>query len=87
MKNPHGLALTGEHLYVCEGTFGMKSFKVSDVSQIDKNLLENLEDLKSFDVIAGPKSLIVFGPESICQFDYSNKAKLKKLGCISIQKK
>ena len=44
MKNPHGLALTGEHLYVCEGTFGMKSFKVSDVSKIDKNLLENLED-------------------------------------------
>lgn len=87
MKNPHGLALTGEHLYVCEGTFGMKSFKVSDVSQIDKNLLENLEDLKSFDVIAGPKSLIVFGPESICQFDYSNKAKLKKLSCISILKK
>lgn len=87
LKNPHGLALTGDYLYVCEGQFGLKSFKVSDVNSIDKNIMQDLENLKSFDVIAGPKSLIVFGPEGICQFDYANKANLKQLSCISINQK
>lgn len=87
LKSPHGLALTGEHLYVCEGESGLKSFKVTDVTAIDKNIMQNLENLKSFDVIAGPKSLIVLGPEGICQYDYTNKANLKQLSCISINLK
>lgn len=87
LKSPHGLALTGEHLYVCEGASGLKSFKITDVTAIDKNIMQNLENLKSFDVIAGPKSLIVLGPEGICQYDYTNKANLKQLSCISINLK
>jgi len=86
MKNPHGLSLAGEYLYVSEGNFGLKSFKVSDVNAIDKNLIQHLDKIKSSDIIAGPKSLIVMGPESICQFDYSNKANLKQLSCISLNK-
>jgi len=83
MKNPHGLALSGDHLFICEGNFGLKSFKVSDVNNIDKNRIQYLEDVKSSDVIAGPKSLIVMGIDGICQFDYKNPSNLKKLSCIT----
>lgn len=83
MKNPHGLALTGDFLYLCEGDFGLKSFGVKDVLNIDKNQIQYLENLNSTDVIPGPKSLIVIGKNGVCQYDYSNKSNLKLLSCIS----
>lgn len=84
MLNPHGLGLAGNYLYLAEGQHGLKSFDISDVLNIDKNQLEFLESMKSVDLIPGPKSLIVIGPDGVCQFDYSNPAKLQKLSCIQV---
>ncbi len=85
MLNPHGLGLAGDYLYIAEGTHGLKSFNVSDVMAIDQNQLEFLTSQKSVDLIPGPKSLIVIGPDGVCQFDYSNPSKLKKLSCIQVK--
>ncbi len=85
MLNPHGLGLAGDYLYVTEGTHGLKSFNVSNVMEIDKNQLEFLTNQKSVDLIPGPKSLIVIGPDGVCQFDYRNPSKLKKLSCIQVK--
>lgn len=85
MLNPHGLGLAGDYLYIAEGTHGLKSFKVSDVMAIDQNQLEFLTSQKSVDLIPGPKSLIVIGPDGVCQFDYSNPSQLKKLSCIQVK--
>lgn len=84
MLNPHGLGLAENYLYVAEGKHGLKSFNVSDVLAIDKNQLEFLQSMKSVDLIPGPKSLIVIGPDGVCQYDYSNPARLKKLSCIQV---
>lgn len=85
MLNPHGLALAGDHLYVAEGQHGLKSFNVANVMGIDQNQLEFLQSMKSVDIIPGPKSLIVIGPDGVCQFDYSNPSKLKPLSCIDVK--
>ena len=85
MLNPHGLGLAEQFLYVAEGKHGLKSFNVKDVLSIDKNQLEFLQSMKSVDLIPGPKSLIVIGPDGVCQFDYSNPAALKKLSCIQVK--
>lgn len=82
MKNPHGLALSGDWLYLCEGDYGFKSFEVKDVQNIGKEV-EYLRNMKSTDVIPGPKSMIIIGEDGVCQYDYSNKGKLKLLSCIS----
>lgn len=84
MLNPHGLGLAGDFLFVAEGSHGLKSFNVSNVMAIDDNQLEFLTNQKSVDLIPGPKSLIVIGPDGVCQFDYSNPSKLKKLSCIQV---
>ncbi|RAI88279.1 LVIVD repeat-containing protein [Algoriphagus yeomjeoni] len=84
MLNPHGLGLAGNFLYIAEGAHGLKSFNASDVMNIDQNQLEFLTDQSSVDLIPGPKSLIVIGPDGVCQFDYSNPARLKKLSCIQV---
>jgi hypothetical protein len=85
MLNPHGLALSGDYLYVAEGKHGLKSFNVADVFNIDKNQLEFLKSMKSVDIIPGPKSLIVIGPDGVCQFDYSTPSVLKPLSCIQVK--
>ena len=85
MLNPHGLGLAGDNLYIAEGVHGLKSFKVSDVMAIDQNQMEFLESMKSVDLIPGPKSLIVIGPDGVCQFDYSTPSKLVKLSCIDVK--
>lgn len=84
MLNPHGLGLAENYLYVAEGRHGLKSFNASDVLNIDKNQLEFIQSMKSVDLIPGPKSLIVIGPDGVCQYDYSNPAKLRKLSCIQV---
>ncbi|MBN7812252.1 hypothetical protein J0A68_14960 [Algoriphagus sp. H41] len=85
MLNPHGLGLAGDNLYIAEGSHGLKSFKVSDVMAIDQNQMEFLQSMKSVDLIPGPKSLIVIGPDGVCQFDYSTPSKLVKLSCIDVK--
>lgn len=85
MLNPHGLALAGDHLYVAEGKHGLKSFNVANVMGIDQNQLEFLKSMSSVDIIPGPKSLIVIGPDGVCQFDYSTPSKLVKLSCIDVK--
>lgn len=85
MLNPHGLALAGDFLYVAEGKHGLKSFNVANVMGIDQNQLEFLQSMKSVDIIPGPKSLIVIGPDGVCQFDYNTPSKLKKLSCINVK--
>lgn len=77
MLNPHGLGLAENYLYVAEGKYGLKSFKINDIQSIDKNQLEFIQSMKSADLIPGPKSLIVIGPDGVCQYDYSNPAQLK----------
>ncbi|RZK60664.1 MAG: hypothetical protein EOO91_00555 [Pedobacter sp.] len=85
MKNPHGLSVSGNNLFLCEGTFGIKSFNITDKNAIGSNLLEHLDNIKSFDVIAGPKSLIVTGEDGVYQFNYSNPSKLTQLSKIKVQ--
>jgi hypothetical protein len=85
MQNPHGLGLSGDVLYICEGKYGFKSFDASDVNNIGYSPIEHFSQLNSIDVIPGPKSLIVIGENGVCQYDYSNKKALKLLSCISVK--
>ena len=85
MQNPHGLSVSDNNLFLCEGDYGIKSFNISDKNKIGNNLLQHLKNIKSFDVIAGPKSLIVTGKDGVYQFNYNNAASLKQLSKIKVQ--
>lgn len=85
MDNPHGLGLAGDHLYICEGDFGLKSFNASDVTEIGNRMTQHLKDRRSFDVIPAQRTLIVTGPDGVCQYDYSKPDELKLISCIQVQ--
>ncbi|MGN0022280.1 MAG: LVIVD repeat-containing protein [Sphingobacterium hotanense] len=83
MTNPHGLALVGKYLYICDGWDGLKSFEADDVMKIGERRLEHLKLGQAYDIIPGPKSLIVVHSDGVEQFDYSDPKKLKQLSSIN----
>jgi len=85
MQNPHGLSVSGNNLFLCEGIYGIKSFNITNKTKIGDNLLQHIKDLKSFDVIAGPKSLILTGDDGVYQFNYIDASNLKQLSAIKLQ--
>ncbi len=85
MQNPHGLSTIGDNLFLCEGNYGIKSFNIANKTKIADNMLQHLSNVKSFDVIAGPKSLIVTGDDGVYQFNYNNAANLTQLSVIKVQ--
>lgn len=83
MQNPHGLAVDGNNLFICEGTYGLKSFDITNpLRPIEK---EFIKDVISYDVIPNDKKLIVTGKDGIFQYDYSEPKSLKLISKIPIE--
>jgi hypothetical protein len=83
MLNPHGLAVDGTNLFICEGLNGLKSFDLTDpLKPIER---EFIKDVVSYDVIPTQKRLIVTGKNGIYQYDYTEPKSLKLLSKISIE--
>jgi len=81
MKNPWGLGIDGDKLFVCDGKYGLKVYDAGDVK--DLKLLETLEEINGYDVIPRRRSLIVSARDGIYQFD-CNEAGLRKLSRIPV---
>lgn len=85
MKNPHGLALSGDILYVCEGQHGLKVLDVSNRQNIKE--LDFQKNVKSIDVIALPnETLLVVGENGFMQFDVKDPKNMKLISEIPVIK-
>jgi hypothetical protein len=85
MTNPHGLSISGDELYLCDGPDGLKVFDISDPFSLSRNLLEEYPDKFAFDVITLPQYdnlMIMIGIQGLVQFDYTNPQNLKELSTI-----
>ncbi len=71
MRNPHGLSVTDEKLYLCEGAFGLKSFDASIPGEVGNNLLQHLDGFHAYDIIvSSERNMIVTGQDGIRQFHH-----------------
>ncbi|MFD2932168.1 LVIVD repeat-containing protein [Spirosoma flavum] len=86
MRNPHGLGISYPNLFICEGAYGLKSFDIRDVMNVDRNLLQHIENLNAFDVIPLEKSLLLIGKDGFYQFDASNPRQLRQLSHIPVSR-
>jgi len=86
MDNPHGLSVVDETLYLCEGSFGLKTFDVTNKNQIAQNLLDHVTGFFAYDVIVLPPGdhVMVVGQNGLYQFDATDRSDLKQLSMISI---
>lgn len=77
MSNPHGLAVKGRQLVVCEGNFGLKSLSLDNPSR--PALRQEFDAGNSYDVIAGAGSWIVTGSDGIRQYQLDGQDRFQEL--------
>ncbi|SFZ91018.1 Uncharacterized conserved protein [Flaviramulus basaltis] len=68
LDNPYGLGIKGNTLFVCDGTSGLKLFDKTDPLNI--NMLGNLKNIQSKDVIPLENTLLMIGDKTIYQYEY-----------------
>ena len=87
MQNPHGLSVLDETLYLCEGSFGLKTFDITNSKQISQNLLDHVTGLFAYDVIVLPPGdhVMVVGQNGLYQFDATDRSDLKQLSVLAIE--
>jgi len=84
MQNPHGLAVRGNNLFVCEGQFGMKVFEIKNRGGLDE--IKVYPSIRSKDVILSNDSLmIVVADDGLFQYDYTDVRNIETLSQIRIE--
>ena len=80
--NPHGLAVIGDHLIVCDGTAGVKVVDVAD--RTSPSILGTYPIDFAYDVIVSYPTALVVGEQVMYQYDISNLPELVKISEFDI---
>jgi hypothetical protein len=89
MKNPRGLSVMDNTLYLCDD--GFKIYDVTNADDVDKKQKAHIQNFDTFDVIAFYKTdkqkvAMVIGKDGFYQYDVSNPAQPKELSKIPVVK-
>ena len=79
LKNPHGLAVDGDLLFVCQGELGVSVFDIKERTQ--PKLHKQLADTKAKDVILDPQKKVAMflGYGELIQWDYADIDELQEI--------
>ena len=86
MDNPYGLGISGDILFVCDGTSGLKVFDASDPMLIIERQLAKFPGIQAYDVIPLGKSLLMIGSDGFYQYDYTDVKNIKQISVIPVKK-
>lgn len=82
MKNPHGLGIEGNNLFICDGDAGLKVFDATNPVDCGNNLLHTFKNIQATDVIPFNDIAMVIGDDGIYQYDYSDPENMTLLSKI-----
>jgi hypothetical protein len=83
--NPHGLGISNDVLFICDGTAGLKVFDASSDQDILNNMLASYPNIQATDVIPLPGILLMIGEDGFYQYDYSDLNNIYLLSKIEVQ--
>lgn len=86
MTNPHGLGKSGDLLFICDGTAGLKIYDAANPRMISANLKKAYTGIKAYDVIPVGDLLVMIGDDGMYQYDYSNINDIRLLSTIPVVK-
>ena len=86
MDNPHGLGISDDILFVCDGNSGLKVYNVANPLLVDVNLLAKFPGINAYDVIPLNKSLLMIGSDGFYQYDYTDVKNIKQISVIKVKK-
>lgn len=84
MTSPHGLGLSGNLLFICDGTDGLKVYDITDVNAL--KLVKHINGINTFDVIPLNGIAIVSCESGIYQYDYKDPNNIRLLSTINVSK-
>ncbi len=82
LKNPHGLGIDGNNLFICDGDAGLKIFDASNPEECGNNLLHKFKNIQATDIIPFNNVAMVIGDDGIYQYDYSDPSDMVLLSKI-----
>lgn len=74
LTNPHGLSKSGNALFICDGSGGLKVYNASDASNLQ--LLQTIPDINAYDIITINNNAIVVAKDGLYQYDITNPSNL-----------
>lgn len=87
MINPHGLSVTEEAVFLCEGDRGLKVFNNEDPLTVGRNQLAHIDNFDAYDVINLPTHedvLLLIGADGFYQFDVSDLGEPREISHIPV---
>ncbi|WP_207496661.1 LVIVD repeat-containing protein [Aridibaculum aurantiacum] len=81
LVNPHGLAKSGNILFVCDGAGGLKVYNAAD--PLNLVLMQTITGIDTYDAIALHDIVLVVAQDGLYQYNYSDPAKLVLLSKIA----
>lgn len=82
MTNPHGLAVDGNRLFICDGTAGLKVYDNSEPKNVGKNLLQHFSEIHATDVILNNGILVLIGDTGLYQYEYTSSGELNFISLL-----
>lgn len=83
LKNPHGLGLDGDILFVCDGDAGLKVFDATNSNET-LPLISQFNNIHAFDVIPLGTILFMIGDDGFYQYDYTDLQNITLLSQIKV---
>ncbi|MEO2059610.1 MAG: hypothetical protein ABGW76_05980 [Mesonia sp.] len=71
MAEPYGLGIKDDHLFVCDGSEGLKVFDASTTPEI--SLIDHFENIETYDVIPLENVLLMVGGDMLYQYRYTSE--------------
>ena len=80
MSDPKGLAIDSTHVFVCDGTLGVKIYDFSNPSQLQQ--VSGISGINAYDIILQNKILYLIGTDGLFQYNYENLNQIQLLSNI-----
>jgi hypothetical protein len=86
MTNPHGLGKSGDLLFICDGSAGLKIYDASDPKTIGSKLVYSYPNINAYDVIPIGTLLVMIGNNGLYQYSYTDIRNITLLSKIEVKK-
>jgi hypothetical protein len=86
MNSPHGLGKSGDLLFLCDGSAGLKVYNAADPRLIAGNLIYTYPNIQAFDAIPIGNVLVLIGDDGLYQYSFSDVKNISLLSKIPVVK-
>ena len=82
LKNPHGLGIRNNTLYVCDGTDGLKIFDATNPLDVGNQKIKTYGSVQATDIIVLENTAMLIGDDGLHQYDISDIENISKISSL-----